>query len=144
MNPSIDTPLSTVLDLARARTVVLRDVDAAIGVHHGIGLSDLALLLELNAAPQHRMRRVDLAGRLGVTTSGVARQLAPLERIGVVGRETSPGDARLTLVVLTEAGERVAGEALPTAEEAAASALGKLWSSEDGARLGALLTAARA
>ena len=58
MNPAIHTPLSTVLDLARARTVVLRDVDAAIGVHHGIGLSDLALLLELKAAPQHRMRRV--------------------------------------------------------------------------------------
>jgi DNA-binding MarR family transcriptional regulator len=144
MTSSIDTSLSTVLDLARARTVVLRDVDAAIGVHHGIGLSDLALLLELEQAPQHRMRRVDLAGRLGVTTSGVARQLAPLERIGVVGRETSPGDARLTLVVLTEAGLRVAGEARPTAEEAASSALAKLWSSEQGDQLGALLSAARA
>lgn len=141
---SADTALSTVLDLARARTLILRDVDAAIGMHHGIGLSDLGLLLELRAAPDQRMRRVDLAHRLGVTTSGVARQLAPLERIGLVGREPSPGDARLALVVLTEAGDRVAGEASPTAERGASTALGKLWESDEQSALGFLLRSARA
>src|ERR1700710_1788651 len=95
METATDTPLSTVLDLARARTLILRDVAAAIGMHHGIGLSDLGLLLELRDAPDHRMRRVDLANRLGITTSGVARQLAPLERIGLVSREPSPRGARL-------------------------------------------------
>jgi L-alanine-DL-glutamate epimerase-like enolase superfamily enzyme len=73
-------------------------------------------LLELRQARQQRLRRVELANRLGVTTSGIARQLGPLERIGLVGRESSPGDARLALVVLTEAGDRVAGEALPSAD----------------------------
>jgi DNA-binding MarR family transcriptional regulator len=144
MTPPTDTALSTVLDLSRARTLILRDVDAAIGMHHGIGLSDLGLLLELEAAPDHRMRRVDLAHRLGITTSGVARQLAPLERIGLVGREPSPGDARLVLVVLTEAGLRVAGEASPTAERGAASALGKLWTDDEQGALGFLLRAAHA
>jgi DNA-binding MarR family transcriptional regulator len=144
MTTSADTALSTVLDLARARTLILRDVDAAIGMHHGIGLSDLGLLLELRAAPDQRMRRVDLAHRLGVTTSGVARQLAPLERIGLVGREPSPGDARLALVVLTEAGDRVAGEASPTAERGASTALGKLWESDEQSALGFLLRSARA
>jgi DNA-binding MarR family transcriptional regulator len=142
--PPTDTALSTVLDLGRARTLILRDVDAAIGMHHGIGLSDLGLLLELRGAPDHRMRRVDLAHRLGVTTSGVARQLAPLERIGLVGREPSPGDARLALVVLTEAGVRVAGEALPTAERGAATALGKLWKTDEQGALAFLLRSARA
>jgi DNA-binding MarR family transcriptional regulator len=141
---SNDTALSTVLDLARARTLILRDVDAAIGMHHGIGLSDLGLLLELQRAPDQRMRRVDLAHRLGVTTSGVARQLAPLERIGLVGREPSPGDARLALVVLTEAGARVASEAQPTAERGAETALAKLWGSDEQSALGFLLRAARA
>jgi DNA-binding MarR family transcriptional regulator len=141
---SIMTSLETVLDLARARSVILHDVDASIGMHHGIGLSDLGLLLELEAAPEHRMRRVDLARRLGITTSGVARQLAPLERIGLVGREPSPGDARLALVVLTEAGIRVAGEARPTAERGAATALGKLWQEDEQGALGFLLQAARA
>jgi DNA-binding MarR family transcriptional regulator len=133
-----------VLDLARARTLILRDVDAAIGMHHGIGLGDLGLLLELQGTPDHRMRRVDLAHRLGVTTSGVARQLAPLERIGLVGRESSPGDARLALVVLTEAGDRVAGEASPTAERGAATALARLWGSDEQSALGFLLRSARA
>lgn len=144
MPTSTDSALSTVLDLARARTLILRDVDAAIGMHHGIGLSDLGLLLELQAAPEQRMRRVDLAHRLGVTTSGVARQLAPLERIGLVGREPSPGDARLALVVLTEAGARVTGEALPTAERGAERALARLWQQDEQGALGFLLHSARA
>jgi DNA-binding MarR family transcriptional regulator len=144
MTITTDSALSTVLDLSRARTLILRDVDAAIGMHHGIGLSDLGLLLELRAAPDHRMRRVDLAHRLGVTTSGVARQLAPLERIGLVGREPSPGDARLALVVLTGAGDRVAGEAAPTAEHGAATALGRLWESDEQSALAFLLRSARA
>ena len=41
------TALSTVLQLAYARTVVVRDVDASLEGHHGLGLNDLALLLEL-------------------------------------------------------------------------------------------------
>ena len=97
-------PLATVLDLALARTLVLRDVDASLGAHHGVSLSDLAILLELRDAPGQRLRRVELANRLGITPSGVARQLQPLERIGVVGRESHARDARLALVVLTDAG----------------------------------------
>ena len=41
------TSLDTVLDLALARTLVLRYVDTPLGHHHGLSLSDLALLLEL-------------------------------------------------------------------------------------------------
>ena len=55
------TALSTVLQLAYARTVVVRDVDATLGGHHGLGLNDLALLLELHGAPNGRLRRLDLA-----------------------------------------------------------------------------------
>ena len=55
----------------------------------------------------------------------MARQLAPLERRGLVGRESHPDDARLAIVVLTEAGARLVGDVLPTAEEAATRVLGK-------------------
>jgi DNA-binding MarR family transcriptional regulator len=137
------TALSTVLELAYARTVVVRDVDASLEGHHGLGLNDLALLLELNSAPNRRLRRLDLADRLGITPSGVARQLAPLERRGLVGREPHPDDARLAIVVLTEAGTRVVGEMLPTAEEAATRVLGKLWNGEQQQHAAALLQRAR-
>lgn len=135
------TALDTVLDLALARTLVLRHVDAPLGHHHGVSLSDLALLLELRAASGETLRRVDLASRLGITPSGVARQLAPLERIGLVGREVNPRDARLALVTLTESGRRVADEARVTAEEAAEGALAAIWADSDRAQLGSLLEA---
>jgi DNA-binding MarR family transcriptional regulator len=136
-------PLATVLDLALARTLVLRDVDASLGSHHGVSLSDLAILLELRDAPGQRLRRVELANRLGITPSGVARQLQPLERIGVVGRESHARDARLALVVLTDAGARIADDGQATAEQAADQALEKHWSAEEREQLGRLLAAAR-
>ena len=136
-------PLATVLDLALARTLVLRDVDASLGSHHGVSLSDLAILLELRDAPGQRLRRVELANRLGITPSGVARQLQPLERIGVVGRESHARDARLALVVLTDAGARIADDAQATGEQAADQALEKHWNAEEREQLGRLLAAAR-
>ncbi len=69
------SPLATVLDLALARTLVLRHVDTPLGHHHGVSLSDLALLLELRDSADGRLRRSDLAERLGVTASGIARQV---------------------------------------------------------------------
>jgi DNA-binding MarR family transcriptional regulator len=138
-----NTALSTVLDLALARTVVVRDVDAVLASYHGLGLNDLALLMELRTAPHGRLRRLDLAERLGITPSGVARQLVPLEHMRVVGRESHPGDARLALVVLTEAGARLVDDAVLTAEEAAERVLGKLWSGEEQQRASTLLQRAR-
>ncbi len=124
------TALQTALNLSLARALVVRLVEAPLS-HHGVGFSDLALLLELRNAPDGSLRRAELASRLGITPSGVARQLGPLERIGLVARKSHPRDARLALVVLTDTGARVAKEAEATAEWAAAEALGKLWPSSD-------------
>lgn len=135
--------LDTILDLALARSVVVRDLDADLGTYHGLSLSDFAILRELGAAPGQRLRRAELAERLGVTPSGVARQLAPLERMGLVGREPHARDARLALVVLTETGARVLGEAQPTAEEAADRALSSVWPAGDRERLAELLARIR-
>ena len=131
--------ISLVLDMALASTLVARDVDHALGSHHGIGLSDFALLLELDSVPERKMRRVELANRLGITTSGVARQLGPLERRGIVTRESNPADARLALVVLTGAGAKLVEQALPTAQEGAERALLARWSRVEQERLGRLL-----
>jgi DNA-binding MarR family transcriptional regulator len=136
--------LELTLDLVRARTLVLRDVDHPLGSHHGLGLNDLAVLLELRSEPSHKLRRVELARRLAVTTSGIARQLAPLERIGLVTRESNPADARLALVVLTPRGAEVAEEAAATAEHAAEGALGRIWSVREKDALRPLLARAAA
>ena len=135
--------LTSVLDLSLARTIVIRDVDATVASHHGLGMNDLALLLELADAPGRRVRRVDLARRLGITTSGLARQLGPLEKIGVVDREASPGDARLALVVLTPAGAELARNAAHTAAEASERVLASVWSAAEQRQLAALVTKIR-
>ena len=132
------TPLDVLFDLALARTQLAREVDHPLS-QHGISLADLAILRELHGAPDGKLRRSELAQRLGITPSGVARQVAPLERIGLVDRESHQRDARLALVVLTETGARVVAEALVTAEGAADTAFAARWSADERAQLAVLL-----
>ena len=132
------TALDTLFDLSLARTQLARDVDHPLSAH-GISLADLAILRELRRAPDLKLRRSDLAQRLGITPSGVARQVAPLERMGLVGRESHDRDARLALVVLTETGTRIVDDALQTAETAAERAFAARWSDADRERLAKLL-----
>ena len=136
----MDAALDTLLHLHRTTTRLAREVDRSLGSTHGLGLSDLALLLELQAQEGGRMQRVALAERLGVTPSGVARQLGPLERIGVVTREPHPKDARLALAVLTPAGDTLATDAAVTARRAAQAAFDGRWSSAEQTALRGLLT----
>jgi DNA-binding MarR family transcriptional regulator len=132
------TSLNTLFDLSLARTQLARDVDHSLSLH-GISLSDLAILRELRHEPAQKLRRSELAQRLGITPSGVARQVAPLERIGLVARESHDRDARLALVVLTDTGTRIVDEALQTAEASADRALAARWSDTERERLSKLL-----
>src|SRR4051812_45511733 len=97
-SPSLDV----LFDLALVRNVIVKDLERSLS-GHGVNLSDFTLLTLLYRAPEQRMRRAALAEALGVTTSGVARQLGPLERIGLVDRESAEHDARLAIVLLTKA-----------------------------------------
>ena len=130
--------LDTLFDLSLARTQLARDVDHSLSLH-GISLSDLAILRELRFEPARRLRRSELAERLGITPSGVARQVAPLERIGLVARESHDRDARLALVVLTDTGTSIVDEALETAEASADRALAARWNETERERLSKLL-----
>jgi len=132
--------LDAVLRLARAQTTLVKRFDAALGALHGVSLSDFTTLLRLGQAPGGRMRRVDLAETLGLTASGVTRGLAPLERIGLVVRETGARDARVAYAALTDAGRRRLTDMLATAEQIAAEIFpDPLWSSADIGHLSVLL-----
>jgi DNA-binding MarR family transcriptional regulator len=136
------TSLDILFDLSLARTQLARDVDHPLSAH-GISLADLAILRELRRAPARKLRRSELAQRLGITPSGIARQVAPLERIGLVARESHDRDARLALVVLTDTGAQIVDDALQTAEAAADRALSARWSDIERERLSKLLARAR-
>src|SRR3954454_6249488 len=130
--------LDTLFDLSVLRAVLARELDHPLSLH-GISVSDLALLRELRRADDGKLRRSELAQRLGITPSGVARQVAPLERIGLVARESHERDARLALVVLTETGSRIVDEALATAEAGADRASVSRWSATERKQLAGLL-----
>ncbi len=110
------------------RTIALWEgrADAELGAIHGIGLSDFAALHHLAEATGGRLRRVDLARRLALTPSGVTRLLAPLERRGIVERETDATDARATFAVLTRSGKALVRDASVTVSTIAERTLGSL------------------
>ncbi|MES2898783.1 MAG: MarR family winged helix-turn-helix transcriptional regulator [Pseudomonadota bacterium] len=107
MDRTLTTSTDFCLRLARATAVLVRRLDNALGSHHGISFSDYQLLNHLARAPAGRLRRVDLAERVGLTASGVTRTLLPLEKIGLVTRQPDPRDARVGFAVITPAGEEM-------------------------------------
>ena len=109
--------LDLCLSLTRLSAEVSRKLDGRLGSLHGISFADFALLRHLAAAPDARLRRVDLADALGLTASAVTRALIPLEKIGLVTRQAAKHDARVGYATLTATGRRVLGEASETAEE---------------------------
>ncbi|GAA0703622.1 MULTISPECIES: MarR family winged helix-turn-helix transcriptional regulator [Streptomyces] len=133
--------LDVSLRLVRAQTALVKRFDASLGGLHGVSLADFTTLLRLGQAPGGRMRRVDLAEALGLTASGVTRGLAPLERIGLVTRETDARDGRVAYAALTDTGRARLTDMLATAEQIAAEIFAAPpWSKEDIGQMSALLT----
>lgn len=112
------TALELCLDLSKGYASLIRRLDGRLGSFHGLSFADFAVLRELEQAEGGRLRRVDLAERLGLTPSAVTRALIPLEKIGIVNREPDQRDARVGYASLTRAGERLLKDATATAEEA--------------------------
>lgn len=117
----ISPNLSLLLSLARAQAVLARRFDSRLG--GGLGLSDFVILYHLSQAEGERLRRVDLAEKVGLTASGVTRLLAPMEKIGLVSREADARDARVSFVLLAPGGKRLLTERLERAELLAGEAI---------------------
>src|SRR5215831_9397574 len=112
----VNSTLDFCLRLAKANAAMVRRFDGRLGTLHGPSLGDFIFLLNLSRAPGGKLRRVDLADKLGLTASAVTRALIPLERIGLVTRQRDLRDARVGYAVLTEAGQRVLEESMSSAE----------------------------
>lgn len=110
---TINHSLKLLMNLAKMQAIMSRRFDG-LSVH-GIGFSDFMILYLLQQAPGERLRRTDLAEKVGLTASGITRMLLPMEKTGLVSRESSERDARVSYAVLTPAGRRVYEEAKETA-----------------------------
>ena len=90
--------------LLRAYSVTARCLSPALLEEHGLTLNDYEALELLSDAEGRRMRRVDLAGALSLSASGVTRLLEGLEEDGLVQRATCPHDRRVAYAQLTGEG----------------------------------------
>lgn len=98
---------------------------------HGISVNEFLLLLHLERSAANRLPRVDLAKRMHVSPSTITRMAAPMEKIGLVGREVDERDARLVFVVATNAGKERLSEALATFSKRAGYLFGDRWNDEE-------------
>ena len=87
----------------------------------------------------HRLSRIELAKRLSISPSTVTRTTAPLEKRGMLGRESSARDARYAYVVLTDAGRRAVTDASATLERLSAGAFTQDWTADEVGTLTSLL-----
>jgi DNA-binding MarR family transcriptional regulator len=118
--------LTEFLGIRRVVALWEAKADGELGAVHGLGLSDFAALHHLAEAPGARLRRVDLARRLALTPSAVTRLLGPLERRGIVTRESDGNDARATFAVLTRSGKTLVKDATTSVTVIAEAVLGSL------------------
>ena len=99
--------------LVEVSTAVSAELNAELDDEFGLGERDYAVLVQLSEAPGRRLRMCDLAERLHLSPSGLTRRLDGLVRDGLVTREPSPDDRRVSLAVLTEDGFARLEEAAP-------------------------------
>jgi DNA-binding MarR family transcriptional regulator len=92
------------LRLLRAHAMLTRRMDANLQAEHELTINDYEVLLALARAPDRRMRRVDLAGHVLLTQSGITRLLQGLERAGLVERAGCPTDGRVVYAQITDRG----------------------------------------
>jgi DNA-binding MarR family transcriptional regulator len=97
--------------LLHGYTAARKTLSAQLQEEHCLTVNDYEALLRLARAENGMMRRVDLAGSLLLTPSGVTRLLEGLERAGYVAKGTCASDARVTYAVLTEEGRAKFDEA---------------------------------
>lgn len=115
---TISSTLNFILNLSKAQTIVNRRFDTKLS-SYGLGFTDFVILYHLSQAPYEKMRRIDLAEKVGLTASGITRMLAPMEKMGLVSRESNERDARVSYAVLAPGGKRMLAESIKTAEYAA-------------------------
>lgn len=128
-----------ILRVLRVAALIDERMTGALSALHGVSLRDVMLMLYVRNAPSSKLSRVELARKLCVSPATVTRATRPLEKIGLLDRESDPRDARLAYVVLTETGNELLDNAELSLEELSGNFLSQLLSDNDRNRLTQLL-----
>ena len=134
-----DITLQSVLRLLQSSQLIEARLAGEFSCVHGLSVNEVLLLMQLENAPLRKLPRVELAKRLNTSASTVTRMAAPMEKLGLISRESDLRDARLAFVVLTEAGATRVSEARTTFAKQAAYVFRDRWKNEEVEQLSELL-----
>ena len=115
---NISFTLKFFLNLTMTQALIARKFDSRLSLH-SLSLNDFMILFHLSRAPEEKLRRIDLAEKVGLSASAITKKIAPLEKIGIVKREATERDARVSFVKLAKGGKRILEESMSSAELAA-------------------------
>jgi DNA-binding MarR family transcriptional regulator len=90
--------------LLRVHGIKTQLVSGRLQAAHGLSINDYETLAALSQARGQRMKRVELARALLISSSGVTRLLDGLQDAGFVERTASDADLRVAYAQLTAAG----------------------------------------
>ncbi len=101
------------VNMAKAQTILSDRFDRGLG---GLGFTEFLILYNLSQAQDQKMRRVDIADKIGMTASGITRLLLPMEKVGLVKSGPNEADARVRAVILASGGKQRLTEGLERLE----------------------------
>lgn len=99
--------------LLRTHATVVRALEHELEQSAHLPLAWYDVLLELNSAPDRRLRMAELGERAVLSRSRVSRVVDELARAGLAGREPDPADKRGSWAVITAEGRERLRKAAP-------------------------------
>jgi DNA-binding MarR family transcriptional regulator len=98
----------------RAHATVIRELERELAAEQDLALTDYDVLVQLAAAPDHRLRMSELADALLLSRSGATRLVDRLAVDGLVERVVCESDRRGQWAALTDPGRERLRRAAPT------------------------------
>jgi DNA-binding MarR family transcriptional regulator len=98
----------------RTYTTLVRELDDQLTERHGLPLSSYDVLVQLDEAPEGRLRMSALADAVLLSRSGLSRLVTRLERQGLIERAECENDARGSFAAITDQGRERLNEARVT------------------------------
>ena len=98
----------------RSYATIVRELDEELTERHGLPLSSYDVLVQLEGAPDGRLRMSHLADAVLLSRSGLSRLVARLADQGLIERLECENDARGAFAAITDCGRERLAEARET------------------------------